>query len=98
MTTRVMPPGTTGNTPTTTNINKLTYQASPGSVLDVPDNDAVALATQGWLILGATGLGTVSRAAAPVVVPTAQTFLDGATGAKSYFDGKTWRDHNGKAL
>jgi hypothetical protein len=88
MTVQVMPGG---SSPTTVVIFGRTYTCAVGSVITVPDADALVLMANGW-IRSAVGTGTTAqRPATPLVN---QTFYDTTVGAVMVFNGKGWARHD----
>ncbi len=74
-----------------------TYSAAPGGCVDAPDQDAMHLAANGWLIpttvqgSGATtqrptNLGNGAR------ISAGYTWMDTTVGAVIVYDGATWRN------
>jgi hypothetical protein len=76
-----------------TTVNGRSYAASPGSKLDVPEQDAHQLEANGW-IRGAYVGPTSGRPNVGMGVFVAQRgsrYFDTTVGAMIEFDGATWR-------
>lgn len=72
MTLRVLPPNAAAKT---TAANGRTYTCAAASYLDVPDQDALILEANGWIIVAHGGVGT-----------TAQRPTTGLSTTRRYFD------------
>ena len=73
-----------------------TYTAAPGTVVDVPINDAAILAANGWVPVAYSG-HTADRPSGTLVLGDADSklggkFLDIDINKLVVFDGRTWRD------
>jgi hypothetical protein len=76
--------------------NGRSYTASPGSFLDVPDNDAEILGANGWTrvcLSGATAARptTNPNSTPPYVAAAGLHFYDTTIAALVIFDGSVWR-------
>jgi hypothetical protein len=74
--------------------NGRTYAGSPGTVMDIPDQDAQVLAANGWVKVAASGT-TAQRPgsnSAPFRAAPEAKYYDTSLGKLIVFDGVTWRD------
>jgi hypothetical protein len=85
-----------------TMLNGQTYAVAPGVVLDVPDQHADALGSNGWLVIGQSGPTSVrptTRSPGRYMAQQGDEFYDTTLGKLLTFDGATWRDpSNGAAV
>lgn len=85
--------------PTTVTVNGRTYTCAVGSVITVPDFDAVELLSNGWLRSANNGSGTTAQrpAANPATgTPAPQVgteYYDSTVGANIIWNGKNWIHH-----
>jgi hypothetical protein len=93
MTMRLSPPAD-GLHPAIT-VNGRSYTCAAGSTLDVPDNDALVMAANGWINHGAVAAST----ARPTNPQKGDAIFDSTLGITIKFDGKVWRSPvNGAAV
>jgi hypothetical protein len=85
-----MPPGTGHSNPC--KISGRTYAASLGSVIQVPDFDAAAMDSNGWIRCAAHGSGTTAQRPMTGLFP-GMTYLDTTVGGNVIWDGVVWRSH-----
>lgn len=84
---RVMPPAD-GLHPTITAHGR-SYTCATGSFLDVPEQDAAVMTSNGWTAVARAVGVTAARPANPI---KNQTFLDSTLGYNIVWDGKAWRN------
>src|SRR5712692_8049116 len=96
MTIRMLP--TAGSPPTLT-VNGRPYSVSPGSVLDIPDHDAVWAGGNGWepaLVNFEGKVGTTAqrptRQANGLLLATGTLYLDTTLSVVALWDGAAWRN------
>jgi hypothetical protein len=94
---RLLPPasGPKLNQPTIS--NGRSYQAAPGTALDVPDFDADGLKAAGWSFVAISG-PTSARPTSGLGLNnlfTGQRYFDTSLGLDIIFDGVSWRDGTG---
>jgi hypothetical protein len=74
------------------------YEAEPGSLLDVPDQDAQVLGANGWMQVGALSGPSTARpspllgVSAPYQATAGFLFYDSTLSKVIVYDGLTWRD------
>lgn len=86
MTTRVYPPN---GKATTTSAHGRTYVCAANSFLDVPDQDAMVLQTNGWIVAALRGVGATS--ARPTSgLARGDSYQDTTLGYKTVWSGSNW--------
>jgi len=87
MTMRMMP-HESGNF-ASTKVNGRTYTCALGSIIDVPDHDAIVLVANGWTMVADSVSATASRPTNPA---KGQLHHDTTLGYNIRYDGKVWRN------
>lgn len=87
-----MPPGNGQHNPCT--VSGRSYKAALGNIVSVPDYDAGAMDSNGWIRTAQHGTGTTAqRPALPAGTNAGTTYLDTTLGANVIWDGFAWRAH-----
>lgn len=88
MTLRVLPPSAAAKT---TAANGRTYTCAAASYLDVPDQDALILEANGWIIVALMGVGTTAQR--PTTgLQTGRQYFDTTLGYVIVWTGASWVD------
>ncbi|MGO9006611.1 MAG: hypothetical protein ACLQIQ_07500 [Beijerinckiaceae bacterium] len=92
MNVRMLPPVAVNQQART--VNGRTYSGTPGTVQDIPDFDANALAANGWINVAFSGPTSARPTAtvAPYAATAGLPFYDTTLGKVIVYDGATWRD------
>lgn len=95
---RMLPPAVVAGGPITSQTNMVvngrSYSGTPGSVADIPDQDAQILGANGWVNVGPSG-ATAQRptsTSAPLKAAPGLHYWDTTLSKMVVFDGVTWRD------
>lgn len=86
MTIRVMSPAVAQ----TRIIEGRTYVGTPGTILDLPDADALTLGANGFTVCAKQGVGTTAQR--PAAPNRGDQYIDTSLAAHITFDGALWRN------
>jgi hypothetical protein len=96
---RLLPPVAGPRVNQQTLTNGRSYQAAPGTPLDVPDYDAQGLVAAGWTFVSLSGPTSARPTGSLGMYPLAQglEYFDTTLNAALTYDGSAWRDGTGAA-